>query len=460
MEITVGNPYLAQFNLTNRCIFDCQYCYLKAAGLKPSSLLEYSRFKAIINKLAKAGSFYDFDLQIDITGGDIWLIKDIESYLSLLISEPKVKGVGLMLNSLWHPKAKDSINLVKPKLTLVQLNIDSMKDHNEDIGYLINKNIRTVIKILISNDKLYFNNQIRIAKELLKKYPKLLISFDRLTPSDQDQTKNISSYNLYQEQFHKIKQIADKNLITDDPFTGCGMKNITRSDDSIHGCAIPGSGITVFPDGSVKLCARIPQFDTKFNIENFSFTSYLKKFNKINSQKNKKCSGCVFESACGGGCPATSYVKSGKITRDIHCSRSLRKSKYFPFIRYRIPGSSYLSCVLVVAGCFGVVTAEETVSELKKETDMAKLEKICNQLLKSKNIQKRKTNSDQIIAPSIIPVYYNNSDTHIAVIGKNSFGMCLVYNHQLRHPIWMSQTFIKMISLNNMPAISFKLNEK
>ena len=460
MEIAIGSPYVVQFNLTNRCILNCAYCYLKSANLKPNSFLEFSQFQSMIAKLAKASSIYGFDLQVNLTGGDLWLYPKAERILTLLENEPRVTGIGLMLNNLWHPKAKKYLKIVKSKLTIIQLNIDTLGNRSEDISYLIDSNIRTAIKILISNDKTYFQKQCNEAKGLLKKHPKLLISFDRLTPSDSTQVKNLSSEPLYKQQLYKIKQIAGKNLITDDPFSSCHTKIPKTPSDSVYGCAIPFSGITVFPDSTIKICARIPQYDTKFDTQNFEFEKYIKKFNHLHQLKSKKCQGCVFKTFCSGGCPATSFIISKKITRDIHCSPKNRP-KYFPFHRYKVSGNPLASAVLTLLGCYEYLPLEVELSNISRLFDIREIKSNLSPALSSKKLTlKTSHNFSRLTVPCIVPVFFNDNEGYLTIIGQNSFCMYIVFDHRLRHPVWISPKLIDMIKNNNKVIITITKNGK
>lgn len=460
MEIAIGSPYVAQFNLTNRCILDCAYCYLKSANIKTNSFLEYQQFQDMINKLVQASSSYNFDIQINLTGGDLWLYPEIERVLILLKNNPKVTGVGLILNNLWYPNAKKYIKIIKPKVTIVQINIDTIANRPKDIAYLIKNNIRTAVKILISNDQEYFQKQCQIAKTLLKKHPKVLISFDRLTPSDSTQIKNLSSESLYKQQLYEIKQIAGKNLITDDPYSSCHLKITESSSDSVYGCAIPFSGITIFPDGSIKICARIPQFDTKFNIHNFEFEKYLKKFSHLNEQKSKKCLECVFKEICSGGCPATSYVISNKISKDNHCSQKSH-SKYLPFHRYKISGNPLASTILTMLGCYECLPSEAELAIISKSTNIKEIKSNLSSSLSSNKLSlKTNYSSSRLVIPCIIPVFFNDNESYLAIIGQNLFGMYLVFDHRLRHPVWFSPKLINMIINKNKAIITIQKNGK
>lgn len=92
--------------------------------------------------------------------------------------------------------------------------------------------------------------------------------------------------------------------------------------DEMRGCIIPNGGLAVFPSGDIKLCARIPQFETGFNIKNFNLIKYIQGFRYIKNEIKKNCSGCNFEELCDGGCVATSYNVAKKITNDAQCMKN------------------------------------------------------------------------------------------------------------------------------------------
>ena len=114
-------------------------------------------------------------------------------------------------------------------------------------------------------------------------------------------------------------------LITDDPLVTTILNStIIKTDkkEYIQGCIIPNGGIAIYPDINIKLCSRISNFDTTFNLKNFDLVKYIKKFNYINKIKIKKCSNCKFFSICQVGCLATSYIKNKKYSKDIQCIRN------------------------------------------------------------------------------------------------------------------------------------------
>lgn len=120
-------------------------------------------------------------------------------------------------------------------------------------------------------------------------------------------------------------------FITDDPLVESILrpKKVktfgTDQESAMYGCIIPSGGLAVFPSGKIKLCARIPQFETNLNIKNFNLIRYIQTFGYISSLVKEKCIGCNFIELCNGGCVATSYNLTKNFTRDAQCMKNIFK---------------------------------------------------------------------------------------------------------------------------------------
>lgn len=327
-ELVIGNPYTLQFNLLTDCIFKCNYCYLNEIKRNNNKRLSYLSYKHFLDKFKDYFKKYNLTLRLNITGGDIWFHPEISKIMKYTYSLPYIEDMNLLINNLWDKKSKELILCFKDKIGLVQLNIDSLNNRAEDTLFLENNNIRIVVKILISKNKKYLDNQIKILNTLRKRSKNLLVSIDRLCPANKSQIKEVLS--SPKEMLDEINKIRDQNIklfITDDPLISSYLKlserevqSVTLKTEELFGCLIPNGGLTIYPDGSIKLCARIPSFNTGFNINNFDLLSYITKFTKLSNEKKKDCKDCRLYSYCQGGCPATSFIANGnKISRDLSC---------------------------------------------------------------------------------------------------------------------------------------------
>lgn len=328
-DIFIADPYLLQFNLLTDCTLDCDYCYLSSLRGRESFIVRANDFKKFLDKFKKYCSKYGIQITVDITGGDIWLHPEIKEILIYAYSSSHVRKIGLMANSLWHKNAKKLITLVRNKLGMVQLNIDVLNSRLDDLEFLESAGIRSGIKLMLSKDKPYLDSQIKVLNKLMMRFGKLLVSFDRLCPISEGQTGGVLETKAMLKIIDNVTKKYPNRVVTNDPLIKAYLLRNELgkfgSDEDARGCVIPSSGLTVFPDGSIKLCARIPEFTTGFNINNFDLEPYIEQYTPLMESRKKDCLGCKYFPVCQGGCPASSYIiNNGSIGKDINCIKNLK----------------------------------------------------------------------------------------------------------------------------------------
>jgi MoaA/NifB/PqqE/SkfB family radical SAM enzyme len=80
--VTIGDPFVVQINLTTRCTLRCPYCYLR--NTKVSSI-DINSLKLFLLKFKKWTQDYNFQLHINLTGGDLWLYPEIKEICEFCI---------------------------------------------------------------------------------------------------------------------------------------------------------------------------------------------------------------------------------------------------------------------------------------------------------------------------------------------------------------------------------------
>lgn len=321
-KVIIGNPYFLQFNLLTACINDCEYCYLR--GYK-SGNLSYKRVSLLLNKFQKYFDDYGLTISVSLTGGDLFMYPSLGILLKYLKKAEYVSSVYLLLNSLWYKNSKDRILLIKDKIGGIQLNIDNIHDRLEDLAWLYEENIPVNVKVLLSNDNIYYTKQLEILRKIIKLYPRTYVSVDRFVPVKKEQIKMVCSYEELKEKVRVLKIISKGNFITDDPIVGNLLEVDNKEGDSLMGCSIGRGSITIYPDGSIKLCSRIPSYDTGFTVENFDLEKYVSFTTRLLENTYKECRKCSSYESCFGGCPATSFVLDNKLSKDIHCVWKTKK---------------------------------------------------------------------------------------------------------------------------------------
>jgi len=258
---------------------------------------------------------------------------EIEKICNFVYSQKFISKISLLINDLNYKKAKEIILGLKDKIDVVQVNLALMSERKEDLAFLAENDIKSVVKLMLSKS-VDISNQIKIANSLKEAHPGLLISIDRFCPLNRSDYKNVLSLDSFLRVIRKIKLIFGSSFITDDPviktisYLEAKSNKRARNLDlvglnCISGCIVPNGGFAVYPDGDIKLCSRMSGFNTGFNVDNFDLLEYLKKFYYIQEIRKNNCGKCKLFNLCLGGCIATSYAKNNLINKDAHCLENL-----------------------------------------------------------------------------------------------------------------------------------------
>lgn len=321
-KICIANPFIVQIHLNKKCSLKCSYCYLRGVGDDYLSFTDLNFFLNSFNPFFKKHKLF---LAVSIVGGDLFFHPDVYKICQYVYKKESVKHISLLVNTLWHKDAYKIILMLKNKLDAVQVNTDVIESRVEDIKFLKDNNVKTIVKIMLAknNDT---ERQVKIAKRLRKINPKILVSVDRFCAQSESEYKNVLSRKELFDVIEKLKKEFSL-FITDDPLVKSFLAKKARhvndnQCNAMQGCIIPSGGLAVFPSGDIKLCARIPQFETDFNIKNFNLIKYIQRFRYVKNEIKKNCSGCNFEELCDGGCVATSYNLAKKFTNDAQCVKN------------------------------------------------------------------------------------------------------------------------------------------
>lgn len=95
------NVYFIQFILTKKCNKECYYCDLKSSNEDLEIDLDFLKY--VLNILPEK-------LMIEVSGGEIGLIKNLDDVLSIIYGNKKVKSMNIMSNGLVRLKGYDFID--------------------------------------------------------------------------------------------------------------------------------------------------------------------------------------------------------------------------------------------------------------------------------------------------------------------------------------------------------------
>lgn len=163
-EICIANPFVVQVHLNKKCSLKCSYCYLR--GVR-DDYLSFTNLKKFLNSFKSFFKNNKLVLAVSIVGGDLFFHPDVYKICQYVFKKESVKHVSLLVNTLWHKDAYKIILMLKSKLDAVQVNIDMIESRVEDIKFLKDNNVKTIIKIMLAKNN-DIKRQIKIAKYLLQ----------------------------------------------------------------------------------------------------------------------------------------------------------------------------------------------------------------------------------------------------------------------------------------------------
>jgi len=322
MEIKIWSPYLLQIHLVDSCIMDCDYCYL---GQKTGKFIPSDKFIEFFDNLIKQTEELWLIFEVSLTGWDLWLYEkydSLEEIFQYCASQKAIGKVNLLLNNLWYTGCEKYFEILWDKVRSVQLNTDIIEQRPQDVEYLVNKWYKVYFKVMLSRNSDAFW-QIKIIQEIFQEFPDyedLYISIDRLCPTSLVQRELLLEQNELLKILDHIKSLFWERFVTEDPFVKSYMTSDFYEENAIFWCAIPFGWLTIFPDKSIKLCARSFYIPTWYDMDNFIFIEYLE--NKaVDRGENTECKSCSRFRTCQWGCPATRFItsKADFLKKDIQC---------------------------------------------------------------------------------------------------------------------------------------------
>lgn len=320
------SEFTVQWNITDECEYNCNYCYLK----------QYGKFKPInseiiLSEITKFKNYFN-DIKINLTGGNPLFHNDFEKIVETLFEEHvKIRILGNPIKE----NLKSKIQTVAKYIDYYQLSLDGMK------GHLLNRGINNFGNIWESVE---FLNSLDVKPTImLTLTPEN--SNEVITVLDECIKRNVSSFTFTRVVANKkhcnnalvdnYKEILDAifNFLVDKDVQIFNFKdNLWKlflyekglyipKDDVIYGCSVGISSICIMPNGNIYPCSRIP-----INLGNLQKTqlidiwkdnSLLLKFRDFNNYK--KCKTCSLVNVCRG-CPAIAYMETGDcFEADSYC---------------------------------------------------------------------------------------------------------------------------------------------
>ena len=309
--------FTIQWNITDECEFNCNYCYLK----------QYGKFNPInsdiiLSNIKEFRHNFDFT-KINLTGGNPMFHKDFEKIVETLFeknTEIKILGNPIKEN------LKSKIQSVAKYVDYYQLSLDGTKGHLlnrgtnnvndiwETVELLNNLNIKPIIMLTLTSAN--SDEVITVLEESIKRKVHSF-TFSRVI-SDKKHCSNTTLINNYKETLDTIFNfLVDKDVQIFDFKDNLWKlflyeQGLYTPSDGGKGCGVGISYIGIMPNGDVYPCSRIPinlgNLQDIQLIDIWRNNSLLSKFRKFDSYK--KCKTCSLVNVCRG-CPAIAFAELG-----------------------------------------------------------------------------------------------------------------------------------------------------
>jgi radical SAM protein with 4Fe4S-binding SPASM domain len=333
-------PTLIGIKITNRCNFNCPFCFSSKKNPKDLSKKELLHIIKQL-KIYKPHSIY-------ITGGEPFLnsnifyllneLKKLNIKLSIhsngsLIDEYIAKKLSKLLDK------KDSIQIsldgYDNETFKITRNSDSFKKVINGINFLVKEKIYVKINTVVTNlnvnylDKIYELsldlgvNEISFSPLLnIKKSEKIYL------PSDDLLLKNFSNV------LKKFYSTEKKLIISQDPIAVPWgneiIKNFNKNSNLV--CPAGKTALEIDNYGNVFPCPYL--YKTEFYTGNIFFENLLdiwnsKKweiFRKLEWSNNNECKKCEFYNNCKAGCIAAAYINNRNY--DPRCNK-MKANNYY-----------------------------------------------------------------------------------------------------------------------------------
>jgi len=144
-KIWINKEYLIQLNLTGKCPYNCDFCYMKCHR---NNFLSLAQIKKLWNNLRKYYKEEGVEYRVNITGGDVFFHPEWREIAKFIAEEKSIVAVDPLLNRIWKEEDKELFTILGNKITFVQFNSDAVKDSDiqavKDIGKTV------VLKISLS----------------------------------------------------------------------------------------------------------------------------------------------------------------------------------------------------------------------------------------------------------------------------------------------------------------------
>lgn len=318
-------PISATFEITEKCNFDCYYCYAKS--LKNQNDLDTDQIKQILDKLKKTGIIF-----LNITGGEVLARKDILEILKYINEQKFILGVftnGSLLT-------KEIIDELKSGYVKI-INISLIAPTEEQFDKLSGKigNFKKFISglDLLKNNNLKFNVVTTLTSEnidLYDAFENFMRNYNTKIRFTYDVGPTFEGYDMIEN--YAVKKSQIENL---KKFYGKNIENMKKNIRE-YGCSAGQSNFAITNQGKVLPCMKFRKEVGNILDSNFDDiweSDEMKGIIKNELKRHEKCNKCEKRDYCLY-CPGevrmyediSSKCKSAEILSQVDTRSQSKKS--------------------------------------------------------------------------------------------------------------------------------------
>ncbi|MFC1804982.1 radical SAM protein [Candidatus Omnitrophota bacterium] len=321
-------PLRVMFELTYRCNFKCNHCYIPQSYRGKKELATKEVF-FILDQLKDIGCFY-----LGFTGGEPFIRKDFIDILRYA----KKKGFQTIIytnGSLITREISRELKRLGPNK--VDITIPGMKkasfEHITQTAGSHRRVFKAINTIRKSKVNLGFKTCILEdnASEIksIEAFSRSLGAQHRL---DYLLTRRLDgSKEPYRYRDNGINRLLERSRLKEDIFEGCELreKNYISSNGQLFVCGAGSTQAAITPTGELKLCLMIDH--PRYDILGSSLKECWARLNtfqrSIIKDENYQCNSCKLQSYCKW-CPARSWLYNRTFTACVPESRARAKTIY------------------------------------------------------------------------------------------------------------------------------------
>jgi radical SAM protein with 4Fe4S-binding SPASM domain len=298
------------FKLTNRCNFQCLYCYAES-GKSLVNPLPFAEIKRVVDEALDLSSSVVFEL----SGGEPMLHPDFFAIAEYISTRTK-NSILLTNGSLVSNK---NAKRIVTSFQLIKISLDGSTDEINAVtrGKRTFKKVKRAIKLL-RHEGANVMVSMTVNKANIDDIPKMVSEFGNiLTFAPMFQAGRGKGNDLYitgEEYYHALANVTGVNPLSslNETLAHGRRKRVTR-------CAMASSEISIADDGSVYPCQLLhePEFCAgnvrSQSLQEIYGSERFRELRQVNIFSIAECRECPIRYLCAGACRARSYFECGSI---------------------------------------------------------------------------------------------------------------------------------------------------